>query len=47
MSEGQKFQAEGYGDMVISKLQALRRNTELCDFKVSADGRVFEVRLLV
>ncbi|XP_025079983.1 kelch-like protein 26 [Pomacea canaliculata] len=43
MSEGQKFQAEGYGDMVISKLQALRRNTELCDFKVSADGRVFEV----
>ncbi|KAK7499301.1 hypothetical protein BaRGS_00009561 [Batillaria attramentaria] len=43
MSEGQKFQAEGYGDMVIHRLQALRRNMELCDFKVKAEGRVFEV----
>lgn len=39
----QKIQAEGYGDMVIQRLQGLRRNMELCDFKVSADGRVFEV----
>ncbi|XP_076435916.1 kelch-like protein 26 [Babylonia areolata] len=42
-TEGQKIVAEGYGDMVIQRLQALRRNMELCDFKVSADGRVFEV----
>ena len=39
----QKMQAEGYGDMVIQRLRGLRRNVELCDFKVSADGRVFEV----
>ncbi|XP_050413707.1 kelch-like protein 26 [Patella vulgata] len=43
MSEGQKFQAEGYGDTVIHQLNRLRQNKELCDFKVSADGRVFEV----
>ncbi|XP_071086190.1 kelch-like protein 9 isoform X1 [Haliotis cracherodii] len=43
MSEGQKIQAEGYGDMVIQKLHTLRQNKELCDFRVSADGRVFEV----
>ncbi|XP_046584126.1 kelch-like protein 9 isoform X1 [Haliotis rubra] len=43
MSEGQKIQAEGYGDMVIQKLHTLRQNNELCDFRVSADGRVFEV----
>jgi hypothetical protein len=44
MSDGQKIQAEGYGDMVIQRLQNLRNNMELCDFRVSADGRVFEVK---
>ena len=47
MAEGQKIVAEGYGDMVIQRLHGLRRNMELCDFKVSADGRVFEVGVLL
>lgn len=43
MSEGQDFKADGYGDMVIENLNHLRTNSELCDFKVSAEGKVFEV----
>ncbi|GAB1597658.1 kelch-like protein 9 isoform X1 [Argonauta hians] len=43
MSEGEDFKSEGYGDRVIEKLNVLRNNSELCDFKVSAEGKVFEV----
>ncbi|KAL3848251.1 hypothetical protein ACJMK2_019120 [Sinanodonta woodiana] len=43
MSEAQGVQADGYGDSVIKKLNALRQKNELTDFKVSAEGRVFEV----
>ena len=47
MSEGNKFQACGYGDSVVQKLNSLRNNNELCDYKVSAEGRVFEVIIII
>ncbi|KAK0066430.1 kelch-like protein 36 [Biomphalaria pfeifferi] len=43
MSEAQKVKANGYGDSVIKQFQTLRSENELCDFKVLAQGRVFEV----
>lgn len=41
--DGQKVKAENYGTTVLQNLSKLRDKSELCDFKVSADGRVFEV----
>ncbi|XP_021372103.1 kelch-like protein 26 isoform X2 [Mizuhopecten yessoensis] len=42
-AEHQRVQAEGYGDSVITQMKNLRTNNELCDFKVSAEGRTFDV----
>ena len=44
--DAQKIKAENYGNDVIHSLSKLRERAELCDFKVSADGRVFEVKTL-
>lgn len=41
---GNKVKADGYGNDVLRNLSQLRDKSELCDFRVSADGRVFEVR---
>lgn len=43
MAEPQKVKATGYGDIVMRQFQKLRAENELCDFKVLAQGRVFEV----
>ena len=41
--DAQKVKADNYGSAVLHNLDKLRERSELCDFKVSADGRVFEV----
>jgi len=41
--EGRKVKADDYGNVVLQNLSQLRDKSELCDFRVSADGRVFEV----
>ncbi|KAL4219962.1 Kelch-like protein 26 [Mactra antiquata] len=41
--DAQKVKADNYGNVVLQNLSKLRDRSELCDFKVSADGRVFEV----
>ncbi|CAG5126215.1 unnamed protein product [Candidula unifasciata] len=43
MAEPQKVKADDYGDIVMRQFQKLRAENELCDFKVLAQGRVFEV----
>ncbi|KAK3791873.1 hypothetical protein RRG08_026776 [Elysia crispata] len=43
MSEVQRVKADGYSDSVVRHFQKLRAENELCDFKVVAQGRVFEV----
>lgn len=41
--DAQKVTADNYGSAVLQNLGKLRERSELCDFKVCADGRVFEV----
>ncbi|KAH3827789.1 kelch-like protein 26 [Dreissena polymorpha] len=46
MSEGRdarRVKSDNYGSAVLQSLSQLRERSELCDFKVSADGNVFEV----
>ncbi|XP_052784598.1 kelch-like protein 13 [Mya arenaria] len=38
-----RVKSDNYGDAVLQNLSQLRERSELCDFKVSAGGRVFEV----
>lgn len=37
------MKSEGYGDKVIQQLNNLRSRNELCDFKVSAGEKSFQV----
>lgn len=37
------LKSEGYGDKVIQQLNNLRSRNELCDFKVSAGEKSFQV----
>lgn len=37
------LKSEGYGDKVIQQLNNLRSMNELCDFKVSAGEKSFQV----
>lgn len=39
----QSLKSEGYGDKVIQQLNNLRSRNELCDFKVSAGEKSFQV----
>lgn len=41
--EGNRVKAEDYGGEVLRNLSHLRDKSELCDFRVSAGGHVFEV----
>ena len=45
MSDDKKVKADDYGDIVVKSLNSLRQKNELCDFKVSAGGHVFDVSL--
>ena len=43
MSDDKKVKADDYGDIVVKSLNSLRQKNELCDFRVSAGGHVFDV----
>ena len=43
MTDDKKVKADDYGDNVVKSLNDLWRKNELCDFKVSAGGHVFDV----
>ena len=45
MTDDKKVKAENYGDTVVKSLNNLWQKNELCDFKVSAGGHVFDVSL--
>ena len=43
MTDDKKVKADDYGDNVVKSLNDLWKKNELCDFKVSAGGHVFDV----
>ncbi|XP_052057617.1 kelch-like protein 9 [Mytilus californianus] len=43
MTNNQRSKSKTYGDTVIQQFRSLRDKDELCDFQVSADGRIFKV----
>ena len=43
MTDDKKVKADDYGDIVVKSLNSLRQKNELCDFRVSAGGHVFDV----
>ena len=45
MSDDKKVKADDYGDIVVKSLNSLRQKNELCDFRVSAGGHVFDVSI--
>ena len=38
-----RMKSKSYGDVVISQLDNLRKNDELCDFTVKAEGKAIRV----
>ena len=47
MSDEKKVKADDYGDIVVKSLNSLRQKNELCDFRVSAGGHVFDVSIRI
>ena len=47
MSDDKKVKADDYGDIVVKSLNSLRQKNELCDFRVSAGGHVFDVSIRI
>lgn len=43
MTDDKKVKADDYGDTVVKSLKDLWKKNELCDFKVSAGGHVYDV----
>ena len=46
MTDDKKVKADDYGDTVVKSLKDLWKKNELCDFKVSAGGHVYDVSFI-